>query len=125
MDMSPDATQPDHTQVQDALATLACPRHARPLEPRRKDGLAGGLRDAGTPGEMLAFGGLRAHPLRTLFALGIGLMERLGRGTKAALTPKSRGRLEHPSRPVDRRFPHLAPLLRPSLGFGPGAKERL
>src|SRR5687767_745800 len=114
MDLVPDATQPDHTQVHDALATLDGPRHPRTLAPLRQDDRAGGLRDAGAQGYMLVLGGLIAHPWRTLFDRGIGLLGSLGRATKAAPAPKSRGRLSHPSHPVGLRLHHLAHLFRPS-----------
>ena len=43
MDLIPDTTQPDHTQVQDHLSARNRPRHARAFESLRKDDLACGF----------------------------------------------------------------------------------
>ena len=78
MDLTPDATQPDHTEVHDDLPTLARPRHPRAFEPLCEHNLAGGLGDARADWKALAFAMAIPHPMCTLFQVGVGLIITLG-----------------------------------------------
>ena len=78
MDLTPDATQPDHTEVHDDLPTLARPRHPRACEPLCEHNLAGGLGDARADWKALAFAMAIPHPMCTLCQVGVGLIITLG-----------------------------------------------
>src|ERR687884_612580 len=99
IDCIPDATQPDHPQVQDDLSALFGPRHPRTLEPLCEHNLARGLCDARADGQVLASVGLVVHPTSALFQIGVGLLIVLVLALQAALVPQRRCRLSDPYDP--------------------------
>src|SRR5712692_8173308 len=123
MDRTPDATQPDHTEVQDDVPTLSRPRHPRAFAPLCAHNLAGGLGDARADRKALAPAMAIPHPMRTLFQGGIGLIIALGLTPQAMLTPHSRCRLSHPRDAIGLRFHGLAHLFRPCPTLGRRAKQ--
>ena len=67
MDVLPDATEPDHSEVQDALAAGERPRHAAVLESLDAHRFIGGLRKAGAAGKARAARGPIAYTSRLGF----------------------------------------------------------
>src|SRR6476659_7598139 len=108
MDLAPDATQPDHTEVHDDLPTLSRPRHPRAFEPLCEHNLAGGLSDSSADRKALASAMAIPHPMCTLFQVGVGLLIALGLTAQAMLTPQSRCRLSHPCDALGLRFHGLS-----------------
>jgi hypothetical protein len=53
MDGLPDATQPDHPQVQDDVSASNRPRHPRAFAPLREDSFIGGLGAPATKGQIV------------------------------------------------------------------------
>jgi hypothetical protein len=86
MDVLPDATEPDHPEVQDDLAASERPRHARALEPLGEHRFTGGLRNAGAKRKALAAVVPIAPPMRPLLQVRVGLIIVLGLAPQPVLT---------------------------------------
>jgi hypothetical protein len=123
MDSVPDATQPDHAQVQDHLSARYRPGHPRALEPLGAHSFTGGLCDARAHRKALAALVPLAHPMRALFQGGVGLIIVLGLAPQPVLPPKGRCRLSHPRDPIASGLHGLAPLFRPCPALGRRAKQ--
>src|SRR6266446_3628049 len=99
------------------------PRHTRALEPLGAHSFTGGLGDARANRKALAAIVPIAHPMRTLFQGGIGLIIGLGLAPQPVLPPQGRCRLSHPRDPIGSGLHVLAPLFGPCPALGRRATQ--